>query len=187
MTYGSLPPGGYPPISKLLHWLVAICVLLIVPLGLVMVYENPMQNEMFIVHKSLGMLILILMALRLINRFVTGAPAPEPGLAAWQRAASSAVHGLLYLALTVQPIIGYVGHSAFGEKGTPTPFFWLFEFPPIVSPNNALSDQLFSVHRVLGWVIAALVVVHIGAALQHYFIIKDGVLQRMLPRALGGR
>jgi cytochrome b561 len=186
MTYGTLPPGGYPASSKWLHWLVAISVLIIVPLGVYLPYAegSPMQDSLYNFHKSLGITILFLMLLRLINRFAVGAPAPEPGLARWQRAVSSAVHGLLYVLLIVQPIVGYLANSAFGAT---TPVFGLFEIPAALATDQELAGRLFALHGWIGIVIALLVAMHIGAALQHYFIHKDGVLQRMLPQAFGGR
>jgi cytochrome b561 len=186
MSYGTLPPERYPPLSKLLHWLVAICVLVTIPVALLMTRlpEGPLQNNLFVLHKALGVLVLILVVLRIANRLIAGAPAPEPGLARWQRAASSAVHGLLYLLLLAMPVIAWLGMSAFGEGA---PFFNLFSLPPIIGKDEALSKLLFVVHRWLGYLTAVLVVMHVGAALQHYFIHKDGVLQRMLPRAFGGR
>ncbi|MPZ58721.1 MAG: cytochrome b [Rhizobiales bacterium] len=186
MTYGNLAPDRYPPVSKLLHWLVALCVLITIPVAVWMgrAPEGPLQDGLFNLHKSLGVLILILVLLRIANRFIAGAPAPEPGIERWQRAASSAVHGLLYVLLLAMPIVGYVANSAFGAS---TPFFGLFDLPPIVGKNEPLSEQLFMLHRWSGYLVAALVVMHVGAALQHYFVHKDGVLQRMLPRALGGR
>jgi cytochrome b561 len=186
MTYGTLPAGGYPAGSKWLHWLVAVAVMIAVPVGIILPYTQPgpFQDGLYNAHKSLGALIFILMVLRLANRFAVGAPAPEPGLARWQRTASSAVHGLLYVLLIVQPIVGYWANSAFGAT---TPFFGLFEIPAFAAHNEQLAMRLFGVHKVLGILIAILALMHIGAALQHYFIHKDGVLQRMLPRALGGR
>jgi cytochrome b561 len=186
MTYGTLPPGGYPASSKWLHWLVAVAVLTAVTIGIVLPYTQPgpLQDGMFNAHKAFGVLIFILMVVRIINRFSVGAPAPEPGLVRWQRAASSAVHGLLYVLLIVQPIVGYWANSAYGA---PVNFFGLFMIPPIGEANQALSERLFGIHRVLGITIAVLAAVHIGAALQHLIILRDGVLQRMLPQALGGR
>ncbi len=179
MAYGT-QSGGYSTLAKTLHWLVAICVLSIVTIAFWMsnAPEGPLQNRLFMLHKSLGMLILILMVLRIANRLIAGAPAPDPTLEPWQRKASSAVHGLLYLLVLAMPVIGYVGHSAFGVS---TPFFGLFEFPPIIGKNEPLSEKLFVLHRYLGWAVTAVVVLHIGAALQHYFIRRDRVLQRMLP------
>jgi cytochrome b561 len=185
MTYGTLPPVGYPATSKWLHWLVAICVLTTAPVAIAMgrVAEGPLQDRLYNFHKSLGVLILILMALRLINRLAVGAPAPDPAIEPWQKTASSAVHGLLYVLLLAMPVVGYVANSAYGAR---TPFFGLFELPAIIGKNEALATQLFTVHRWTGWLVIVLVVVHIGAALQHHFLRGDNVLRRMLPRALGG-
>lgn len=184
MTYGTLS-GGYPSTSKWLHWLVAACVLTMIPIGIVMgrVGQGPTQDTLYLLHKSFGILILALMLLRLINRIVVGAPAPEPSLARWQRAVSSATHGLLYVLLLLMPIVGWLANSAYGAA---TPFFGLFELPNLLPKDRALADKLFAVHRITGFVVAGLVLMHIGAALQHFLFYRDRVLQRMLPRALGG-
>jgi cytochrome b561 len=179
MTYGELS-GGYPGTSKLLHWLIAACVLTTIPVAIWMknAPEGPLQNTLYNLHKSIGILILMLMILRIINRFVVGSPAPEPSLKRWERAVSSAVHGLLYVLLVAMGIVGWVANSAYGA---PTPFFGLFELPALVGKNEALSERLFFIHRWTGFAVAALAAMHIAAALQHYFIRGDGVLQRMLP------
>ena len=184
MTYGTRT-DGYPPTSKLLHWLVAACVLTTLPVALLMVRvgEGRMQNTLYNFHKSLGVLILVLMLLRLINRIVVGAPAPEPSIERWQKALSSAVHGLLYVLLLAMPIVGYVANSAYGA---PTPFFGLFNLPTLVGENQDLAKQLFTLHRWTGFVVILLVGMHIGGALFHFVIRRDNVLHRMLPRALGG-
>jgi cytochrome b561 len=81
------------------------------------------------------------------------------------------------------PIVGYIANSAYGA---PTPFFGLVELPPIIEKNEALSTPLFAIHRWVGWLLIILVLMHVSAALYHHFIRGDKVLQRMLPRALGG-
>lgn len=184
MTYGART-GGYPSTSKWLHWLIAACVLTMIPIGIVMgrLGQGPTQDTLYLLHKSFGILVLVLMLLRLLNRIAVGAPAPEPSLARWQRAASSATHGLLYVLLLLMPIGGWLANSAYGAA---TPFFGLFELPNLVPKNQALADKLFAGHRLMGIVVAAIVLVHIGAALQHFFFHRDRVLQRMLPRAIGG-
>ena len=185
MTYGALA-GGYSRTAKILHWSVAACVLATIPIAIAMtmVGKGSLQDALYFIHKSLGVLIFVLMVWRIAYRLLHGAPAAEPGLARWQRAVSSAVHGLLYLLLLAMPVLGYLALSAFGA---PTPVFGLFELPPILAKDDALADRLFMIHQWLGFLVALLAVMHIGAALQHYFIHKDGVVQRMLPRALGGR
>jgi cytochrome b561 len=185
MTYGTLPPTGYPASSKWLHWLVAVSVIVQAPLGAILVYVElgDRQDAFYNFHKSLGVLILVLMLLRLLNRLALSAPMAEPTIAPWQHAVSSVVHWLLYFLLIVQPLVGYWANSAFGAT---TPFFGLFEIPALVAKNEELANQLFALHRWIGILIALLVALHVAAALQHYFIQRDGVLQRMLPRAMGG-
>lgn len=184
MTYGTRP-DGYPATSKLLHWLVAACVLTTLPVALAMVRvgKGPTQDLLYNFHKSLGVLILILMVLRLINRLVVGAPIPDPGIERWQQTVSSAVHTALYVLLLAMPVVGTIANSAYGA---PTPFFGLFTLPKLVGDNQALATQLFAVHRWTGFLVILLAGMHVGAALFHYFIRRDTVLQRMLPRALGG-
>ncbi|MGZ8324960.1 MAG: cytochrome b [Rhodoplanes sp.] len=184
MTYGTRT-GGYPATSKLLHWLVAACVLTTAPVAIMMgrVDKGPTQDFLFNFHKSLGVLILVLMLLRLINRLAVGAPIPDPNIEPWQKTVSSAVHGLRYLLLLAMPVVGYVANSAYGAT---TPFFGLFTLPKIVADNEALATQLFTLHRWAGFLVIALVLMHVGAALYHYVVRGDTVLQRMLPRAMGG-
>jgi cytochrome b561 len=184
MTYGSRT-DRYPTTSKLLHWLIAICVLVTAPVAIAMlrVGEGPTQDFLFNFHKSLGVLILILMILRLINRLAVGAPVAEPGIAPWQKAASATVHASLYVLLLAMPIGGYIANSAYGA---PTPFFGLFNLPALVEKNEALATQMFTVHRWVGWLVIILVLMHVSAALYHHFIRDDNVLRRMLPSAMGG-
>ncbi|MEN3384720.1 MAG: hypothetical protein V7608_4764 [Hyphomicrobiales bacterium] len=184
MTYGTRT-DHYPGTSKLLHWLVAICVLTTVPVAITMtlVGQGPTQDMLYNFHKSLGVLILVLMILRLINRLAVGAPIADPGIEPWQQTVSSAVHTSLYVLLLAMPVVGYIANSAYGA---PTPFFGLFNLPTIVEKNDALATQLFAVHRWVGWLVILIVLMHIGAALYHTFIRRDDVLKRMLPRAMGG-
>jgi cytochrome b561 len=184
MTYGSRT-DHYPATSKLLHWLVAVCVLATAPVAIAMTRASPgpTQDTLYNVHKSLGVLILALMILRLINRLVVGAPIADPGIEPWQKAVSSVVHTTLYVLLLAMPVVGYIANSAFGAT---TPFFGLFTLPPIVGKNEALATQLFTVHRWVGWLVIVLVLTHVSAALYHHFIRRDDVLRRMLPRVMGG-
>lgn len=183
MTYGTRT--SYPATSKWLHWLVAACVLLTLPVAIAMgrLGQGPLQDTLYNLHKSLGVLILLLMVLRVINRIVAGAPAPDPTIAPWQRTVSSAVHGLLYVLLIAMSIVGYAANSAYGAT---TPFFGLFTLPKLVADNEALATRLFALHHWTGWFVVLLVGAHIGGALVHFVIHRDRVMQRMLPRALGG-
>jgi len=184
MTYGTRT-DHYPATSKLLHWLVAVCVLTTAPVAIAMtrVSKGPTQDLLYNFHKSLGVLILILMILRVINRLAAGALTAPPEIEPWQKTLSSIVHTSFYVLLIAMPIVGYIANSAYGA---PTPFFGLFELPQLVSKNEALATQLFTLHRWVGWLVIFLVLMHVSAALYHHFIRGDSVLKRMLPRALGG-
>jgi cytochrome b561 len=158
---------------------VALCVITIVPMGIMMgnLPDGDFKNNVFEFHKSLGALVLMLMTVRLIYRLVHGAP-PEPKIPAFYRFAGTATHWALYVLLIATPMVAWFGYNAFGAK---VPFFGLFQLPAIIGKNEPLADTLFTVHRTLGISVGVLMLMHIGAGLFHYFIRKDGVLQRMLP------
>jgi len=184
MTYGTRT-DHYPAISKLLHWLVAVCVLTtaVVAITMTRIAEGATHDALYAFHKSLGVLILVLMLLRLINRLAVGAPIPDPAIEPWQRTLSAIVHTLFYVLLIAMPIVGYVATSAYGA---PPSFFGLFDMPPIAGKDEALATQLFTLHRWVGYLVILLVLTHVSAALYHHFVRGDNVLRRMLPRAMTG-
>jgi cytochrome b561 len=184
MSYGTRT-DHYPATSKLLHWLVAASVLITAPVAIAMtrIDKGPTQDVLYNLHKSLGVLILFLMVLRLINRLAAGALAPEAEIPSWQKTVSSIVHTSLYVLLLAMPVVGYIANSAYGAS---TPFFGLFELPGIVGKNEVLATQLFTLHRWVGWLVILLVLTHVSAALYHHIIRRDVVLKRMLPQAMGG-
>ncbi len=177
--------AGYSTTAKFFHWTVAFLVLTIVPMGLLMVRmpDGSLKDNFFYLHKSVGALVLFLMTLRLIYRFAKGAPPPEASLQRWEVLASETVHWTLYAMLLATPLVALLAYSFYGQ---PAPFFGIFEIGPFTSKNEHLSEQIFYVHTWMGWTVGALFSMHIAAALRHYFIRRDGVLQRMLPRGMGG-
>lgn len=168
---------GYSGFAKSLHWIVALLVLTIIPVGIAMGQIENAPFNLYNFHKSLGVLILILMTVRLIYRIVHGTP-PEPRIPAFYRFAGRVTHWVLYLLLFVTPISGAIANMYYGAG---TPFFGLFEVPPFFPKNEDIANFIFSRHRLLGFAVAAFAIMHIGAGLFHYFIRRDEVLQRMLP------
>jgi cytochrome b561 len=170
-TYGSL--------AKFLHWAI---VLLIVPQYFLAEAADELPNgveklQLFTWHKSLGMLVLLLALVRigwkLANRGLPG-PVGEP----WQRKAAAAGHGLLYLLILAQPLSGWLMSSA---ANYPVTLFDWFQFPALIGENQDLQEALEEVHELLFTLLLVVVAVHIAAALYHHFILRDGVLRRMLP------
>ena len=170
---------AYTMTARALHWVIAALVLIMVPLGIVIANEwgGPVQEPLYNLHKSIGVVILPLVVVRLIWR-LTHSPLPLPAdIPALQQSAAHATHWTLYGLLIVQPVVGLVATSAYPA---PLPMFGLFELPPVWPENRPLSERLFALHRWLGIAIGVVAAVHIGAALHHHFVRKDRVLMRMV-------
>ncbi len=161
-----------------LHWLVALLIFVTFPLGVYM-HDLPLSPEklrLFSYHKWIGITILMLALLRVLWR-LTHQPPPLPdSIAAWQRHASRIVHGLLYVLILAIPLSGWLMSSA---KGVQTVWFGVLPLPDLVEKNRALGELLTGVHQTLNFSLLALVVLHVGAALQHHFIERQPFLQRM--------
>lgn len=174
----------YGPVARRLHWLTVAGVFTMLPLGLVMTYRgntmdvwDGLTNALYSTHKLLGFLLLWLTAGRLIWRLLHGAPPDEPTLLWWQKAGSHLVHWLLYGLLLVVPLLGWIGVSLFPSLT----IFGLFDLPALASPDEEAAKRVLAVHGALALSMALVIAGHIGAALYHYFVRKDGVLRRMLP------
>lgn len=175
----------YDAVARACHWLTVALLVAIVPIGLVMgdLPRGGLQDALFRIHESLGLSVFALTALRLLWRLGHGAPPPASTLTPLERGASAGVHALLYLLLLLMPVSGYLFVSF---SGIELSYFGLFDVPSAVAKTKPAADVALAVHASLQWAIYALAALHVGAALQHFFLRRDGVLQRMLP-ALGER
>ena len=144
---------------------------------------SPTKLDLFVWHKSIGLLILLLMArtrrLALGQRHAVDAGRHGTAGTAAPRAPATL---LLYVLLLVMPVTGWIINSA---ANIPFRIFWLIPLPAIVQPDKALADATARVHFALFIVLALLLVVHIGAALRHHFVKRNDVLTRMLPGRAG--
>lgn len=161
-----------------LHWLVALLIFAGFTLGLYMVDLplSPHKLRLYSYHKWLGVTVWMLVVIRLAWRLAHTPPPLPAGIAAWQRRASAIVHGLLYVLMVAIPISGWVMSSA---KGFQTVWFGVLPLPDLVGKDRALGETLTSVHKALNFTLLGLVVIHVGAALQHHFIERLPFLQRM--------
>jgi cytochrome b561 len=171
--------------QRIVHWLVALMVACLLATGMTLGwlgYDGAVQalgeettGNLYKYHKTFGVLLLGLMTLRIGLRLGFGSPPYDPPLPAFYRAASLGVHGLLYLALMTMPILGWLGTAA---GGYPVQFFEL-TLPGLIAKDPDLGETLFWLHGLVGWLILGLALVHIGAALMHWLIRRDGVMGRM--------
>jgi cytochrome b561 len=166
--------------AKLLHWLVAVLIFAQIALGLTAKgwRLSPTKLELFVWHKSVGMLILALVVLRLTWRLANPTPDLPAGTPAWERAAARASHALLYVLMLAMPLTGWIVNSA---SGVPFSIFWWIPLPAIVPPDKHTADLAALVHGSLFVLLALVLVVHVGAALRHHFAKRNDVLARMLP------
>lgn len=176
-------PEGYSGFQKLLHWVIALMVFAMIPVGFSMVRRgaatnfDATTNQLYTAHKTFGMIVLALVIIRIIVRVRRGTPAPEPSLSRLQVIAAEAVHGLIYLALLAIPILGWLGVSAYGARG----LLGGFEVPALLAKNSELGEFILKYHGYAAIGLVLLLGAHIGAALMHRFILRDGVMKRMLP------
>jgi cytochrome b561 len=152
----------------------------VIPIGILMNDLSPgaLQDRLFNLHRSLGTLILALAILRVLMRWIGGVPAPHPGLTRFQRVASELAHRSIIVLIVAVPLLGWAASSAYRA---PVLVFGLFELPPILPANRRLAEILFEVHTTAAFLTAGILCVHVGAALWHGVIMRDGVLSRMLP------
>ncbi|MEM9229524.1 MAG: cytochrome b [Pseudomonadota bacterium] len=181
------PVETYKRPARWIHWLMALCILPMIPAGFIMIQEGiprPLQNTLFLFHKNMGSLLLLLIVIRLLYR-AFNPPPPEPAhLPQWQVKVAAATHWLLYALLVVMPLSGYVRVRA---GGFPIEMLDALGVPSLVARSDQVAGIAKSVHFFAGYMIAALVALHIAAALQHAIIKRDGVFSRMWPGKHAGR
>jgi cytochrome b561 len=173
-------PSRYTHTAIALHWLLALGLFGTFAMGLYM-HELPMsvtRLKLYNWHKWAGVTILVLSFVRLAWR-LTHRPPADPPMPAWQRKAAHAAHGLLYALFFAVPLAGWAYSSA---SGFPVVWFGVLPLPDIVPVDRGLAEVLKAVHKWLALSMAALVLVHVSAALKHQFFDKDGLLDRMRPR-----
>jgi len=173
--------GRYTTVAVALHWLVAVLVVAQFAFGWWMQeipkYPTGLRAEAFNLHKSVGLLLLALMLLRLGWR--AGHPPPAlPAMPRWQSNAARATHIGLYVLLVAMPLTGYLG-SAF--SGYPVRLFgWVL--PAWAARDDAVKAWMSSAHLAVSWSLLAVFVVHVAGAVKHAAIDRDGLMRRMSVR-----
>ncbi len=176
-------PDRYGHFSVILHWVVALTVYGMFGLGLWMVtlgYYDGWYHEAPEIHKSIGILLMITLVIRLAWRFLSKPPRALPGYSTFTRIAAAAGHALLYLLLFAIVISGYLISTA---DGKPISVFGWFEVPATLSDAGVQADLAGQIHLWLAWGVVIFSVLHALAALKHHFIDKDATLKRMLGKA----
>lgn len=181
-------PSRYTLVAIILHWVMALGILALAGIGLAMTHlklDLLTLFQLYQLHKSIGITILLAAILRLVWRLANRPPALPSSMTRLARKAAEGSHFLLYFFLIALPLTGWALVSA-SVLDIPTVLYGVVPWPhlPILSTlddKKPVEDALKLVHAYGAWALIALVAAHAGAALHHHFIAKNDVLRRMLP------
>lgn len=169
--------ADFHPALRVLHWLMAMMVLLMLFIGVGMVSTSgPAYVWLLSLHRPVGIAILILVLLRLPLRLATGAPALPEDIPPAQQMVAQASHVLLYASMIAIPLIGWAMLSA---GGYPVRVTKALTLPKILPHDLTVFAWLRETHTIVALLFFALIVAHLCAALMHGLIRRDGVLRSM--------
>lgn len=173
-------PARYTPAALALHWIVALLIIGNLAFGLYVagLPISPAKLRTVSWHKWIGITILLLAAVRLAWRLWHPPPPLPATMATWEQGLSKGVHNLLYVLFFAAPLTGWLFSSA---AGFPVVYFGMIPLPDLVSKNRELAEVLRAAHKWINYTMAALVVLHVAAAIKHHVRDRDEVLARMLP------
>jgi len=177
----------YGVVAITLHWLIAAAVIGLYIVGTIMEDMKPslQQFELYQLHKSFGITVLLLTVVRLVWRVANPQPTLPPGMTTLQRTAARLTHWGFYGLLLLVPLAGWAMVSA-SSLNIPTVVFGLFTLPHIefiaTSPDKQALEGIFTeTHEIAANAMVALFVLHVAAALYHHIQLRDTVLLKMLP------
>ena len=171
--------------AKWLHWLVALFIFILLPLGWTMVgFTGDQRAQAIGFHKALGITVLALVVIRVLWRLNFGVPELPASLPQWQKLGAKLGHLTLYALILAMPLSGWAMSSAankpislFGLVGVPY-LPWLSTLPPDIA--KSYGKFFAGVHGYLAYALAIVVAGHVLMALHHAFK-RDGIFSRMLP------
>ena len=172
---------AYPTILIALHWLTALCMIVLLvcaALHALGIGGKATRSELLNLHRMAGTIILLLTGLRIFARVLRRHTIP-PVASDWKGVVASAVHGALYFGLVAIPVLGWMLTNAIG-KDVSVINVWVL--PRLTGRDLDFADQIQQWHIALGWLLAAMVALHIAAALWHRYIVRDDIWGAMLPQ-----
>jgi len=177
---GAATGSGYGAMDKILHWLIVALLAIQYVIGWTMpdIHRGTKPEGLIAWHLWFGALLIIVIVIRIVWRLTHPVPLLSDGTPAWQNLLARLTHGLLYLTLVVVLGLGWANASA---RGYSVSLFGLIPLPPIMPEGSRPGMAAGDIHSFLGWCLLALIGLHLLAALYHYLILRDRVLQRMLP------
>ena len=181
--YGLSAPA-YGIVARTLHWLTVVLIVMQFVIGWTMpdVHKDTQPVGLIAWHLGVGATLIAVTVLRIIWR-LTHRPAPDD-LAPLLDIVSRITHGSLYIGLLLVPLLGWINASS---RGWTVRFAGVVPYPSLSRTGAPFGHEMGDVHGILAWVLLAIIVLHVAAALFHRFVLKDHILQRMLPGAGSSR
>lgn len=162
----------YGWVARMLHWSIAILFLSLIPMGIfasIIPEDTPYRNAYYVVHKTLGVIVLALVIARIIWHRISPPPALEPSLKPTEKKAAHLVHKTLYFMMLAMPVTGFLMTS---YHGYPT-FFFAWELAPLWQASDSATILWGSMHKyLLPYLLYIVLGAHILGALKHHFIDK---------------
>ncbi len=185
---GAVRPQRYTAVAIVLHWAIGLAILFMLGLGLVMTQLSLKPATLFAMyqlHKSVGITILLLVAVRIAWRLANPPPPLPASVPKLERRAAHGAHLLLYAFMLAMPLTGWAMVSA-SRYNIPTVLFGVVPWPhlPVLSTLHdkaAVEAALKTVHALIAFTLIGFIALHVGAALRHQLSKHDDVLWRMLP------
>jgi cytochrome b561 len=167
----------FHPLQRLLHWVMAVCILAMLFIGVGMVSTiMPKYLSLVSIHKPLGIAILALALIRLAVRLRFGAPALPADLPAPMKLAAELSHYALYALMIGMPLIGW---AMLSTAAYPVVLYGSINLPQILPVSESLHTLLWNAHYYLAFAFFALILLHLAAALFHALVRRDGVFEAM--------
>ncbi len=169
----------YPCLMRLLHWIIGLLIIGLLALGFYMsdLPNTPDKFAIYGLHKSLGIVVLGLVIVRVLTRLRATVPAPMTTHRKWEVGLAHAIHAVFYVSMIGMPLSGWAMSSAGGH---PVVLFGI-PLPPLVGEDKALGQAMRDLHGLFADVFVVTIGLHVAGALKHHFIDRDGTIARMLP------
>ena len=181
-TSGDTRAARYSRGAIVLHWIIALLIIgNVAGAWLSEGMPKPDRAAIMALHKAIGISILLLALVWAGWRTVHRPPPMMETLKAWEAALAKVTHWLFYILILVMPLTGWALVSG-ASRGKPVSMFGLFDVPALpVGSDKPTVGTFQDMHSVLGYLIVALLVLHVAGALKHQFLDRDGTLRRMVP------
>lgn len=177
-------PTTYSTVTKTFHWLTALLILAIIPLG-VIANDAPLETseqlafkaQLFSIHKTLGVAVFFVALLRILWALTQTKPGPLHPERKAETLLADIVHWVLYISLVAVPLTGWIEHASTSGFA---PIWWPFgQSLPFVPQSETVAGIFSGLHWMFGKLMVVSLLLHIAGALKHHFIDKDATLRRM--------